>query len=293
MGINRLHFKLSNSGVMSSCFDLHLRVSPVLFGLALLAIWGSTPLAEPSPTQRSANAKRDCGAFAEIDLLGDRRSIHHLTAAQTIRDASAVLELAQLVRNHSGKPRLVEPVLDLLQRVDATENPDTQCQLGALLADFDDADLLIEGAQWFRRSALRGHPYAQFHLGVMFASGEGVKRNLAEAKIWLELATHGALDAITLTAASAVLDYLNLPTATSAPDAKPNLTVAPSEQKKVEVFTDEPLPLASATRATPVRFIPRPPSKGNWRQTPMRQWVRPMPPPRPRYAPVPPVRSRP
>jgi len=278
---------------MSNRFNPCRRVTPVLCALALVAIWASTSLAETPPTQGSLESRRDCGAPIEIDLRSDRRTVHHLAAVQTILDASAVLELASLVRNYSGKSILVEPVLELLQRSDATENPDTQCQLGALLADFDDARFLIEGARWFRRSALRGHPYAQFHLGVMAASGEGVTQNLVEAKIWLELATYGALDANTLAAASAVLDYLNLPTASSAPDAKPNLTAAPPEQKKVEVFTVEPLQPASATRATPVRFIPRPPPKGNWRQTPTRQWVRPMPPPRPRYAPVPPVRGRP
>jgi len=278
---------------MSEFFNPYRRVTSVLCALALVAIWASTSLAETPPTQASLESRRDCGEHVEIDLRSDRRTVHHLTAVQTILDASAVLELASLVRNYSGKSTLGEPVLELLQRSDATENPDTQCQLGALLADFDDARFLIEGARWFRRSALRGHPYAQFHLGVMAASGEGVTQNLVEAKIWLELATYGALDPNTLAAASAVLDYLNLPTASSAPDAKPNLTAAPPDQKKLEVFTEEPIQSVSATRATPMRFIPRPPSKGNWRQTPTRQWVRPMPSPGPRYAPVQPVRRRP
>ena len=41
----------------------------------------------------------------------------------------------------------------------------------------------------YRAAAMRGHPIAQYLMGVMYQEGWGVKRDLVEAYKWLTLAT--------------------------------------------------------------------------------------------------------
>ena len=41
-----------------------------------------------------------------------------------------------------------------------------------------------EAVKWYRRAAEQGHPDAQYNLGVAFAFGEGVKRDLTQASNW-------------------------------------------------------------------------------------------------------------
>jgi TPR repeat protein len=42
--------------------------------------------------------------------------------------------------------------------------------------------------QWFRKAAEQGHAMAQFNLGVMYANGEGVPKDDAEAVKWFRKA---------------------------------------------------------------------------------------------------------
>ena len=43
-------------------------------------------------------------------------------------------------------------------------------------------------AEWWRSAAMQGHVEAQFNLGLLYAQGEGVVQNLEEAALWWELA---------------------------------------------------------------------------------------------------------
>jgi len=45
-----------------------------------------------------------------------------------------------------------------------------------------------EATNWYRKSAERGHPVAQYLLGLMFKEGWGVDRDLVEALKWMTLA---------------------------------------------------------------------------------------------------------
>lgn len=60
-----------------------------------------------------------------------------------------------------------------------------QFNLGAM---YDSGDGVpeddAEAAKWYRKAADQGHVNAQFNLGVMYANGEGVNRNAAEAASW-------------------------------------------------------------------------------------------------------------
>ena len=85
----------------------------------------------------------------------------------------------------------------------------SQCSLGTMLAEgFGGPADPSESAQWLKRAALRGHAYAQFHLGVLQSAGEGVARDDAQALVWLELAIQGPADEPTRAAAQAVHDFV-------------------------------------------------------------------------------------
>ena len=85
----------------------------------------------------------------------------------------------------------------------------SQCSLGTMLAEgFGGPADPGESAQWLKRAALRGHAYAQFHLGVLQSAGEGVARDDAQALVWLELAIQGPADEPTRAAAQAVHDFV-------------------------------------------------------------------------------------
>ena len=85
----------------------------------------------------------------------------------------------------------------------------SQCSLGTMLAEgFGGPVDPGESAQWLKRAALRGHAYAQFHLGVLQSAGEGVARDDTQALVWLELALQGPADEPTRAAAQAVHDFV-------------------------------------------------------------------------------------
>lgn len=57
-----------------------------------------------------------------------------------------------------------------------------QALLGRVLRQTDSTD---EALEYFRRSAAQGYTEAQFELGAMYAAGEGVGRDPAEARRWM------------------------------------------------------------------------------------------------------------
>ena len=50
---------------------------------------------------------------------------------------------------------------------------------------------LLHAAQWYRKAADQNHYLAQFNLGVMYASGQGVLRDDAAAVMWIRKAAEG------------------------------------------------------------------------------------------------------
>ncbi|MDE0835771.1 MAG: tetratricopeptide repeat protein [Akkermansiaceae bacterium] len=65
---------------------------------------------------------------------------------------------------------------------------DAQCNLGVMYANGegvpeDDA----EAVKWFRKAAEQGHADAQYNLGIMYAKGEGVPEDNVLAYMWLNI----------------------------------------------------------------------------------------------------------
>jgi len=257
-------------------------------------------VANTAANQRWLEAQRDCGELTAVDW----RAAHPANRQYALRstdETTAALELTEILQNRSMEDRRIARFLDLWQQAHATDDPATQCQLGALLADFEDPRLLVEAARWFRRSALRGHPYAQFHLGVLFASGEGVAKSGVEAKVWLELATYGPLDASTRAAATAIASYLDLPLTAlvsreKARPAETTLTEPPRPSEAIAVQSRAPL--GAPPSLTPVVRVLQPSRRWTGRVRPMAPpWVarrtpRPKATFQPRFVPVPKFQRR-
>jgi len=74
--------------------------------------------------------------------------------------------------------------------VDATEQGDAEAQynLGVMYYSGEGVpEDYTEAAKWFRKAAEQGHAEAQYNLGVMYDSGDGVPKDDVEAYAWLSL----------------------------------------------------------------------------------------------------------
>lgn len=57
-----------------------------------------------------------------------------------------------------------------------------QVRLGYLL---DKAEMNEEAVEWYRKAAEQGHAGGEYGLGYMYAIGEGVEKNLEQARTWI------------------------------------------------------------------------------------------------------------
>lgn len=64
-------------------------------------------------------------------------------------------------------------------------HPGAQTKYGYILDRSEDNEAAVS---WYRKAAEQGHAPAQYALAQMYATGEGVKRDLAEATRWWKLA---------------------------------------------------------------------------------------------------------
>jgi len=67
---------------------------------------------------------------------------------------------------------------------------DAQTYLGTLCEETGD---FTEALKWYRLAAIQGHALAQFSVGQMHISGEGVPRDCAEALKWFHMAADQGL----------------------------------------------------------------------------------------------------
>lgn len=60
---------------------------------------------------------------------------------------------------------------------------DAQCFMGTVTAEVRPKD----SAEWHLKAAKQGHPFSQFSIGLMYANGNGVKRDLILSYAWLTI----------------------------------------------------------------------------------------------------------
>ena len=71
-------------------------------------------------------------------------------------------------------------------------DPAAQCAVADLCADDSRAAFfdLPEAVIWYERAAAQGHTKAQWLLGISYAQGMGVEKDLAKAESWLLKSAH-------------------------------------------------------------------------------------------------------
>ena len=93
----------------------------------------------------------------------------------------------------------VVQAMDLLRKSADAEHAPAQSLLAYIL---DQAGASEEAAAYYRKAAALGDADGEFGLGSMYAAGEGVKRDLTEARKWITLAAEkghaGAVNSLAL-----------------------------------------------------------------------------------------------
>ncbi len=88
----------------------------------------------------------------------------------------------------------VENGLASMNALAETGDPSTQFKIGVALINYSSED----GIRWIETAANRNHAEAQREIGMLYANGIGVHRDLPSAFKWLYLAQENKLDKATL-----------------------------------------------------------------------------------------------
>lgn len=106
-------------------------------------------------------------------------------AATGADDETAVADAIALY----GQQRFAE-ALQLFEPAARSGSAAAQYHLGLLYARGDGVSQdFARAARWFELAAEQDHAHSQFILGHMFARGEGVARDVIEAHVWFSTAT--------------------------------------------------------------------------------------------------------
>jgi len=89
-----------------------------------------------------------------------------------------------------AKKKQLADAVSLFQQASEQGNRRAQYQMGLLYARGDGVkkDFGI-ARKWLRKAAMQGHPKAQFYLGQMYAFGDGGEQDNVKASMWFWLAT--------------------------------------------------------------------------------------------------------
>jgi hypothetical protein len=160
---------------------------PALLPLVLAALLGASQptIAQSRDRIPSPQLSAAIQAYHAGDLAGAEAGLRRLAAGDP--DAKAWLGAVLIDRN---QPR--EAIEDL-QQAEAAGSIEAAHQLGVAYAQGlaglprDEA----HAAQLFEKAARAGHRRAALNLGILYFRGQGVKRDLIQARAWLEKAAAG------------------------------------------------------------------------------------------------------
>jgi len=172
---------------------------PFRFGLIALAVIVEaatavgTTLAQQAPQEAPVT---NCDTYAASD--SDPQHKAKGVPFESINSALAVPACESAVRQFPDSTRLIFQLgrayskrndfgLALVQYRKAVErgHPAAQYGLGIMHANGQGvAQNYAEAAMWYRKAADQGHALAQNNLGALYANGQGVQQNYAEAVTW-------------------------------------------------------------------------------------------------------------
>ena len=110
-----------------------------------------------------------------------------------VRDARTVQEPAHQLYEQGMefvRKKKVTDAATLFQQAGEKGNRRAQYQLGLLYARGDGVQKnLVRARELLHKAAMQGHPKAQFYLGQMYAFGDGGEKDNVKATMWFWLAT--------------------------------------------------------------------------------------------------------
>lgn len=134
----------------------------------------------------AANVPEEMKAAAEAYQRGEKElAVRHLQNAATAGDAIAQYNLSVAYSNGDGVAADIKTALLWLQK--SAENGYQTAQYDLALYYLQQSNLKL-AAQWMKRAAASGSAPAAFNYGMMLMRGDGVEKNIAEGKRYLQQA---------------------------------------------------------------------------------------------------------
>jgi len=110
-----------------------------------------------------------------------------------VRDPRPALQSARQLYGQAmslARKKNMKDAASLFHQAGEKGSRQAQYQLGLLYARGDGVKKdFIKAREWLHKAAVQGHPKAQFYLGQMYAFGDGGEKDYAEAVTWFWLAT--------------------------------------------------------------------------------------------------------
>jgi TPR repeat protein len=151
--------------------------------------------ANPPPQQAISKSPQAWEKLPAVPTLAAPK-LSLLPPERQVITADAASILRETSKSNSIDPFASDEALKWLGYAATRNDPETQVRIGMCYADGDGVVKNLDTAAiLFRSAAAQGNPHAQFNLGVMYAKGEGVVQNLTEAHKWyLGAALNGHID---------------------------------------------------------------------------------------------------
>ena len=170
--------------------------SPAIFNLGNMALKGEG--VEESPRQAAdyfgraaelgyANAALNLAELYEqgsVSLSSEDALTWYRKAAE-LGNSDALLRLASFYEAGIILPKSLEQAIALYRQAALAGHPVAQFKLGTLIRDGKTTDS-HDAMYWFTKAAQQGSPAGQFAVGLLYELGEGVKKNLTEARRWYQ-----------------------------------------------------------------------------------------------------------
>ncbi len=117
--------------------------------------------------------------------------LNRINAKALAGDPAAQFVLARIYEQGQGLHADINKAEQWLRQSAASGNAGAQFHLAELLLHRNSPQTLQQAADLYLKAARQGHDQAAAKIGAMYATGQGVTRNRAEAVHWLEKAAEG------------------------------------------------------------------------------------------------------
>lgn len=142
------------------------------------------------------------------DSESGRLDLDDLRNMAVVGNAGAQFALGMIYATGDGVPEDTAVALQWMEKAAEQGHRQAQYELGSYYTLDHLARDYAKAADWLRRSAEQGYAPAQTSLGILYAAGQGVQQDFAEAFAWLSLAEEFGPNELAAESKRKVLKYL-------------------------------------------------------------------------------------